>query len=225
MGNKQKISGKDRRAAVREEKKKAMASKALVNRAKAKRDPLDELSISLKMSLADLDASITGAHWCNLDKETQDWVLKLEEANVREMYEKSDWGWNGKLKKEEMTDEDARYLIARSTEGRPLGFSHYRFDMDFDDEVLYCYELQIEEHARRKGLGCFMLRVLEELTSHYNMKKTMLTVFKHNHPGRTFFKKNGYTLDETSPEDSDEEEEACYEILSKYNLKFDPPVA
>lgn len=52
-------------------------------------------------------------------------------------YEKSDWGWNGKVKKEEMTDEDARYLIARSAEGKPLGFSHYRFDMDFDDEVLY----------------------------------------------------------------------------------------
>ncbi|KAK3924753.1 N-alpha-acetyltransferase 40 [Frankliniella fusca] len=222
MGNKQKISGKDRRAALREEKKKALASRALVTRAKEKLDPLDELSINLKMNLVNFDAIVTCSHWNSLDPETAEWVLKLEETNVREMYEKCDWGWNGKMKKEEMTDDDARYLIARSSDGKRLGFSHFRFDMDFDDEVLYCYELQIEEHARRKGLGCFMLGVLEALTVHYNMKKTMLTVFKHNHPGKTFFKKNGYKPDETSPEDT-EDEIFCYEILSKYNIHFVAP--
>lgn len=36
-----------------------------------------------------------------------------------------------------MMDEDARYLIAQSSDGKRLGFSHFRFDMDFDDEVLY----------------------------------------------------------------------------------------
>ena len=29
----------------------------------------------------------------------------------------------------------------------------YRFDMDHDDDVLYCYEIQLEECVRRKGLG------------------------------------------------------------------------
>ncbi|KAJ1529552.1 hypothetical protein ONE63_006324 [Megalurothrips usitatus] len=222
MGQKkQKISGKERRAAFFAEKKRYEASKSLVSKAKAKTNPLDELSISLKMDLAGFDAVITCAPWNKLDPDTQEWVLQLEETNVREMYEKCDWGWNGKMKQEEMTDDDARYLIARSSEGKRLGFSHFRFDMDFDDEVMYCYELQIEEHARRKGLGCFMLSILEALATHYNMKKTMLTVFKHNHPGKTFFKKNGYKIDETSPEDSDEEV-FCYEILSKYNLNFSP---
>lgn len=28
-----------------------------------------------------------------------------------------------------------------------------RFDMDFDDDVLYCYEIQLEPEVRRKGLG------------------------------------------------------------------------
>ncbi len=28
-----------------------------------------------------------------------------------------------------------------------------RFDMDYDDEVLYVYEIQVEKGFRRKGLG------------------------------------------------------------------------
>ena len=28
-----------------------------------------------------------------------------------------------------------------------------RFDMDFDDDVLYVYEIQLEKELRRKGLG------------------------------------------------------------------------
>ena len=31
--------------------------------------------------------------------------------------------------------------------------SVFRFDMDFDDDVLYCYEIQLEPEVRRKGLG------------------------------------------------------------------------
>ncbi len=53
-----------------------------------------------------------------------------------------------------------RYLIARdSASGDPLGFSHFRYDMDCDDEVLYVYEIQLEGKVRRKGLGRFMMQV------------------------------------------------------------------
>jgi hypothetical protein len=41
-----------------------------------------------------------------------------------------------------------------------LGFAHFRYDMDFDDEVLYVYEIQLEEEFQRKGLGRFMMQVL-----------------------------------------------------------------
>ena len=39
----------------------------------------------------------------------------------------------------------------------------YRFDMDHDDDVLYCYEIQLEECVRRKGLGVYTLFVLSRL--------------------------------------------------------------
>ena len=37
-----------------------------------------------------------------------------------------------------------------------------RYDMDFDDDVLYCYEIQLEESCRGKGLGKFMMKVLRQ---------------------------------------------------------------
>ena len=36
-----------------------------------------------------------------------------------------------------------------------------RYDMDFDDDVLYCYEIQLEESCRGKGLGKFMMKVFK----------------------------------------------------------------
>ena len=83
-----------------------------------------------------------------------------------------------------------------------------RYDMDFDDDVLYCYEIQLEESCRGKGLGKFMMKVLrkkeklyhlskiviflhqvlELLTIQAGLLKTMLTVFKHNTKAVTFFK-------------------------------------
>ncbi len=54
-----------------------------------------------------------------------------------------------------------RYLVAtREEDGKMMGFAHFRYDMDFDDEVLYVYEIQLEEEFQRKGLGRFMMQVL-----------------------------------------------------------------
>ncbi len=52
--------------------------------------------------------------------------------------------------------------------------------MDFDDDVLYCYEIQLERDLMRQGLGRFMMKVLELLMIKAELKKIMLTVFKHN---------------------------------------------
>ena len=47
--------------------------------------------------------------------------------------------------------------------------------MDFDDDVLYCYEIQLEESCRGKGLGKFMMKVI----------KTFIDVYgRYYHKGR-----------------------------------------
>ena len=55
-------------------------------------------------------------------------------------YEDSSWGWNAEEKQAELSDLGAWHLIATS-EGKNVGFSHFRFDVDDDKEVLYWYEL------------------------------------------------------------------------------------
>lgn len=56
-------------------------------------------------------------------------------------YEQSEWGWKEREKREEMKDERAWYLLARDAESAPVAFSHFRFDVECGDEVLYWYGL------------------------------------------------------------------------------------
>merc|ERR1712178_219423 len=137
------------------------------------------------------------------------------------MYEKSEWGWNYDNKRAELMENKAWYLIARdvNNDDKPVAFAHYRYDMDHDDDVLYCYEIQLEECVRRKGLGKFMMKVLELMMIKSDLLKIMLTVFKHNEVASKFFKEVlKYEIDETCPYDT-VYEQFDYEILSRFNLK------
>lgn len=53
-------------------------------------------------------------------------------------YEQCSWGWSDSKKREQLTEDSAWYLLAKScTDGNLIGFSHFRFDMDEGIEVLY----------------------------------------------------------------------------------------
>nr|KAG5710715.1 hypothetical protein BaRGS_035117 [Batillaria attramentaria] len=95
------------------------------------------------------------------ERDTVEWAFNLTKDNMQTLYEESDWGWNDRDKREEMTDSRAWYLVAKDQEGKPVAFIHFRFDMEEDEEVLYCYEIQLEKAVRRKGLGKFMMQILE----------------------------------------------------------------
>lgn len=75
--------------------------------------------------------------------------------------------------------------------------------------------MQIEKEFQRKGLGRFMMSALERMAKYYEMEKIILTVLTNNDSGIEFFKNLGYTVDDTSP---DKSENAGYEILSKSML-------
>jgi ribosomal protein S18 acetylase RimI-like enzyme len=145
-------------------------------------------------------------------------VLRL---NMRDMYENAQgWGWDGESKWEELFAPEARYLICQQIEEphAVLGFSHFRFTIDDDGDpaeaVLYVYELQLAEGARRKGLGLRMMQILEALAAKHCMAKTMLTVFNENAGAMSFYRnKAGYDIDASSPSCWDRDED--FEILSK----------
>ena len=42
-----------------------------------------------------------------------------------------------------MTEDKARYLVAHNQENKPVAMVHFRFDMDYEEAVLYWYALGI----------------------------------------------------------------------------------
>ncbi|XP_014786547.1 N-alpha-acetyltransferase 40 isoform X1 [Octopus bimaculoides] len=217
---------KEKRQKKLQEISRLKASIAKVEAANKLEDPLSMLMPFKKFERNGLDIKIECSKVSELDKETIDWAFQLTKSNMQSLYEASDWGWSDREKKTEMTEDKAWYLIARDLDSKkPVACVHFRFDLECDDEVLYCYEIQIMPEARRKGLGKFLMQILELLAHKTDMKKVMLTIFKHNPVGRDFFvNKLKYSVDEISPQTPLFEEEYCYEILSKIMPEKKPSV-
>lgn len=198
-----------------------------VNAANKQEDPLGALPSFKAFSKNGVKWSLASRRVTDLDEDEKKAVVDLLIRNMKAFYEKSNWGWNEKNKKEEMLDDSAWYLLAKDEEGKICGFSHFRYDMDYDDEVLYVYEIQIDEEFQKKGLGKFMMQVLEMLAFKADMRKIMLTVLKHNEIAAKFFKSHmKFEFDETNPaedvqwnEKYTDIEQLDYEILSKFNKR------
>ena len=80
----------------------------------------------------------------DINEQEKNLIVDLLVRNMKKLYEESNWGWNEKNKREEMLEDAAWYLMARNAKGELCGFSHFRYDMDFDDEVLYVYEVRMQ---------------------------------------------------------------------------------
>ncbi|XP_062849283.1 N-alpha-acetyltransferase 40 isoform X1 [Trichomycterus rosablanca] len=180
-------------------------------------DPLAAFPVFKKYDRNGLNLEIECKRVTALSSITVEWAYELTRANMQTLYEQSEWGWKEREKREEMKDERAWYLLARDADSAPVAFSHFRFDVECGDEVLYCYELQLESKARRKGLGKFLVQILQLIANSTQMKKVMLTVFKHNHGAYQFFREAlQFEIDETSPSMSGCcGDEYSYEILSR----------
>ncbi|XP_039289471.1 N-alpha-acetyltransferase 40 [Nilaparvata lugens] len=213
------LSTKQKKAAQQknDSRKQKTFDKKLVIKAKRQKNPLAPFEEFHKYENDDGQFKISCKRSVEVDPEMWEWLFGLEEKNMKKMYTESEWGWDFEKKKQEMTDVSAYYLIATSAKGEPVAFSHFRFDMDYGEPVLYCYEIQLEANVRRLGLGKFIMNVLERIGFANKMEKVILTVFKKNDEALKFFYALGFKLDETSP---DEDERKCYVILSK--PKTDP---
>lgn len=81
-------------------------------------------------------------------------------------------------------------ILAYDQESKPVGFCSFRFEFDAEKQapVLYLYEIQLDSQVKRKGLGKWMMQILELLAIKYGMDCVMLTVFKENEEGLSFYK-------------------------------------
>jgi len=135
-------------------------------------------------------------HSALLSKELQTYCLNLFQENMGDLYRSSSWGLNPKEKEREFQHEHARFLLVRqedqidyrdSTTDKNssengirddiVGFTHFRFEPDDEshpnEEVLYVYEVQIEDHARRIGLGRRLMSIMELIAMQNGMRKVV----------------------------------------------------
>lgn len=167
----------------------------------------------------DLDVTVDYYSVNDLPPNLRDWTFNLVKSNLYDMYNDSEEGWNDEGKRKEMLVPQARYLVARSsTDINDLkGFLLFQMVQEetMDDDVMancaYCYEIQLIPGARGQGLGEFLMNLLSQIGTYWEMDKVMLTVFKANKGAFKFYvEKLGFELDEISPG-------AC---LPKYKAKL-----
>ena len=98
----------------------------------------------------------------DMPADTRAWALSLLERNMRDQYNSAGpAGWDPAAKEAEMLSPASRHLVLRTEEAlQHVAFSHFRFDMDYEEDVLYCYEIQIEEQWQRKGIGRWAIQFL-----------------------------------------------------------------
>jgi len=150
----------------------------------------------------------------NITEELREGLLDLLQVNMKTQYEtSSSGGWNREEKEEEMFSKESRHLVMM--DGPELiAFSHFRFDMDYGVDVVYCYEIQINSNYQRRGIGRFLVSALERIVQSFNLAKLVLTVFTSNSSALKFYERLGFVDDDTSPG------EGSYKILSKINANI-----
>ena len=182
-----------------------------------------------------IDAVATVSTVKQLSADDKKWIWKLLEGNMRPVFGEKVWkAREGKEKKNDMVDDDARYIIVRrapavdpentdpngvntDTSGEPLGFVHYRFVIEEDVAVMYVYELQLDAAAHRKGLGKYLMMLCEALAKKANVSGVMLTVQKANEGAVKFYTGCKYVMSVISPTKTEPwaADEYDYDIYNK----------
>ncbi|KAH8355880.1 N-alpha-acetyltransferase 40 [Drosophila serrata] len=188
------------------------AKQRFVETAARAKNPLESLSYQNYKAPTGEEFKLLCRTKTDADPTMLKWAFKLAETNVGPFYTQLKMGWQPKVKKSELNKKWARYLVVQNDKKENVAYSMFRFDMDHGDCVLYCYEMQVAAPYQRKGLGKFMMQILEDCARHWHLEKLMLTVLNNNEQSISFYKQLGYGKDEISP---DVLEEADYQIFSK----------
>ncbi|KAI3905289.1 hypothetical protein MKW92_004796 [Papaver armeniacum] len=153
------------------------------------------------------------------------YIQKLLKVNMEVIYGTEEWVFEEKVKRKEMVAHNAGYIFVRETTDNAtstdhgaknpfVGFVQYRFVLEEEVPVTYVYELQLEERVQGKGLGKFLMQLVEVIAYENSMTAVMLTVQKANALAMDFYvSKLMYVISSNSPSQMGFDKN--YEILCK----------
>ncbi|XP_035546664.1 N-alpha-acetyltransferase 40-like [Juglans regia] len=161
------------------------------------------------------------------------YIMSLLKDNMEESYG-SDWPTEQKVKRREMVVPKARYIFVHEIpnecsykterertytsciedKDHMVGFVYYRFTLEEEIPILYVYELQLEPRVQVKGLGKFLMQLIE-LIAQKNRMGVVILIFQKTM--NFYLNKLRYVISAVSPSRVDPliGVEKCYEILCK----------
>lgn len=175
-------------------------------------NPLSDFAALLNFNKNGIDIKVQATSVADVPPCIIDWAFQLTEAHMKPSYEGcSNWGWKPKEKKKELQHEDARYLIAYNNveNASPVAFLHYRYEEEHGQPIVYVYEIQVDTSVQGKGVGAYLMRLIELIARKGKLKRILLTVFHDNVGAYGLYRKLGYVLDDDSPAGEG------YDILTK----------
>lgn len=199
------------------EKKKAVDE--LIISAYSQRDHLSSFPTFRRYCNKGLSVHLESRSGDKLSSFLKQYIQKLLKVNM-EVHFGSEWPIEEKVKRREMAASEACYVFVcedENTDGNQMtslkkshrssvlmssivGFVHYRFIIEEGVPVLYLYELQLESHVQGKGLGKFLMQLVEAIAQVNGMSAVVLTVQKANVSAMKFYiTKLRYIISSISP--------------------------
>ncbi|CAI9113250.1 OLC1v1013823C1 [Oldenlandia corymbosa var. corymbosa] len=218
-------------------KKKAVEE--IIKAASSEKDPLSSVHPHAHYHTKGLSVYMESGRGNKLTSHLKQYIQKLLKVNMEVPFG-SQWPVEEKVKRKDMVSPEARYIFvyedrysdgkaelpisltekgeSSSSNGGIVGFVHYRFVVEEEVPVLYVYELQLEAVVQGKGLGKFLMQLIEDIACKNRMGAVVLTVQKTNASAMKFYmNKLGYIISATSPSKFSYRTglETNYEILCK----------
>lgn len=165
-----------------------------------------------------------------LSKEDAEWAFGLVQENMEEKYDASGYGWDDDDKYRELTEKGTRFLVAREwpagdeEKGEPVAFAHFRFtvqgeviDQMAGEASLHIFDIHVEEHSQRKGLGKHLITLLELIARRENMRLISIPVQLEDDETEAWLMstKRGFEPDKTMSQLGFDSQMEGFEMFSK----------
>ncbi|XP_049412057.1 LOW QUALITY PROTEIN: uncharacterized protein LOC125875041 [Solanum stenotomum] len=235
--NKKSKNNRDKKMTRKEILEKKKKVQDIIKAAVSQKDPFSSFPIFRHYKKKDLSVYLDSGCGDSLSSPVKQYIQNLLKVNMEASYG-TEWPVEEKVKRREMVSSEARYIFVyeisnvdanitlklskkgrcnadgMDDKGHLVAFVHYRFTIEEEIPVLYVYELQLEHRVQGKGLGKFLMVLIELIAQKGKMSAVVLTVQKANMIAMNFYRnKLRYLISTMSP--SQMGLQTTYELLCK----------
>jgi ribosomal protein S18 acetylase RimI-like enzyme len=113
----------------------------------------------------------------------------LAKSNMYNLVVKHWKSWNPKLYRKSFDISNTRIVLNKN---KRIGF----FRIRKEPSLIYLMDMQVSKKMQGKGIGKYILELIESKANKNNLKKIQLSVFKDN-SAKDFYKKLGFKIKKT----------------------------